>query len=136
MNIRASFLSTAAALILAGCGGGDAGTGPDPDPVKPANPVASATVTAGNNNRFSPSNVDLIGGGTVTWTFGSVPHNVIFNSTAGAPANVPVVSNTEEKRTFNTAGTFPYDCTLHAGMTGTITVHPPAQSTGDYSYQP
>lgn len=132
MSIRRSILPAMSALILAGCGGGDAGTGPDPDPIKPVTPVAAATVTAGNNNRFSPQNVDLVRGGTVTWTFGSVPHNAIFNSTMGAPANIPVVSNTEEKRTFNTAGTFPYDCTLHAGMTGTITVHAPASNTGDY----
>ncbi len=96
-------------------------------------PAASASVMAGNDNRFSPSEVNIVRGGTVIWTFGSVPHNVIFNTT-GAPANVPVVSSTTESRTFNTDGTFRYDCTLHSGMTGTVTVHAPAQSPGDGSY--
>ena len=88
-------------------------------------PAANASVTAGNDNRFSPPEVNIVRGGTVTWTFGSVPHNVIFNSTTGAPANIPVVSSTTQSRTFNTVGTFPYDCTLHSGMTGTVQVHAP-----------
>lgn len=88
-------------------------------------PAASASVMAGNGNVFSPPEVHLVRGGTVTWTFGSVPHNVIFNQTTGAPANVPVVSSTMESRTFNTDGTFRYDCTLHANMTGTVQVHAP-----------
>jgi plastocyanin len=50
---------------------------------------------------------------------------VIFNQTTGAPTNVPIVSSTTESRTFNTDGTFRYDCTLHSGMTGTVQVHAP-----------
>ncbi|MBA3968585.1 MAG: carboxypeptidase regulatory-like domain-containing protein [Gemmatimonadetes bacterium] len=88
-------------------------------------PAASASVMAGNDNQFSPSAVTIVRGGTVTWTFGSVAHNVIFNQTTGAPTNVPIVSSTTESRTFNSDGTFPYVCTLHAGMTGTVQVHAP-----------
>ncbi len=88
-------------------------------------PAASASVMAGNDNQFSPSAVTIVRGGTVTWTFGSVAHNVIFNQTTGAPTNVPIVSSTTESRTFISDGTFPYVCTLHAGMTGTVQVHAP-----------
>lgn len=88
-------------------------------------PAARASVTAGNDIRFSPGEVNIVRGGTVTWTFGSVPHSVAFNSTTGAPADVPVVSSKAESRTFNTDGTFRYDCTVHSGMTGTVQVHAP-----------
>jgi plastocyanin len=88
-------------------------------------PAATASVTAGTDIRFSPGEVNIVRGGTVTWTFESVPHNVFFDSTTGAPANIPAVSSTTQSRTFNTDGTFKYDCTLHSGMTGTVQVHAP-----------
>ncbi len=83
---------------------------------------SSASVNATNQNIFSPQSVTIATGGTVMWTFGSVSHNVIFGSTAGAPANVAITSSATVSRTFNTAGTFTYDCTLHAGMTGSVIV--------------
>jgi hypothetical protein len=65
--------------------------------------------------------VDVGTGGTVTWTFGSLAHNVTFGS-AGAPASIPATTGASVSRTFNTPGTFAYDCTLHAGMTGVVNV--------------
>jgi plastocyanin len=127
MYLERLALTSLVALALAACGGDGGGTGPvDPTPPvqkPPAEPVASATVAAGaNSNDFSPSDVLLKLGGTVTWTFGARPHNVIFGQASGAPADIPVTSNTQASRTFNTAGTFSYDCTLHAGMSGTVRV--------------
>ena len=58
----------------------------------------------------------------MTWSFGARAHNVIFGSAAGAPANIDVTSNAQVARTFATAGTFGYDCSLHAGMVGTVIV--------------
>ena len=40
-----------------------------------------------------------------------------------APSDIPDRSNTTVDRTFNTAGTFGYDCGLHPGMSGTVVVH-------------
>ncbi|HEV2736507.1 MAG TPA: plastocyanin/azurin family copper-binding protein [Longimicrobiaceae bacterium] len=128
MHVRRIVPIAAAVLLLAACGGGDGGTGPtppgeNPPPATPVAPVASATVAAGaNSNDFSPREVNLKVGGTVTWTFGARPHNAIFQKVNGAPADVPVLTNGQAARTFNTVGTFPYDCTLHAGMTGTVRV--------------
>lgn len=125
MHSRRAVLTVFLGLALAGCsGGGDAGTGPDPNPggqKPPPEPVANATVTT-SASAFSPREVNLLKGGTVTWSIGSVAHNVIFNQVDGAPADVAVTSNAQVSRTFNTAGSFPYDCTLHAGMTGTVNV--------------
>lgn len=118
------------ALITA-CGGGDGSTGPGttptptptPTPAPTPTPGASASVAAGDNsNVFTPASVEVARGAVVTWTFGARPHNVIFNSAAGAPANVEVTSNAQVARTFNTVGSFAYDCTLHSGMTGTVVV--------------
>lgn len=106
-------------LVLSACGGdADSGTNPDPSP-----PAGSVSVTAGSNSDvFSPSDVSVSVGGTVTWSFGARPHNAIFASTAGAPPNIDVTSNAQVSRTFPTAGTFSYDCTLHPGMRGRVLV--------------
>lgn len=129
MSKKRSICALCVGIVVSGCGGdGGTGTGPDPVPAPPAqqppqNPVASATVAAGaNSDVFSPSDVLLKVGGTVTWTFGARPHNVVFQKQNGAPNDIPVVANTQVSRTFNTAGSFPYDCTLHAGMAGTVRV--------------
>jgi len=83
----------------------------------------SATVAAGSAaNTFQPQIVGVARGGTVTWSFAAVEHNVTFSGGGGAPANIPNATNTTVSRTFGTAGNFPYDCTLHAGMTGTVIV--------------
>ena len=74
---------------------------------------------------YSPVETDIAVGGTVQFVFPSLAHNVFFNaSPAGAPADIPgEVANQTVSRTFNTKGTFGYNCTIHPGMTGTITVH-------------
>ena len=124
MYLERLALTTLVALALAACGGEGGGNPVDPTPPgqnPPAEPTASATVTT-TAATFSPREVNLLKGGTVTWNIGVVAHNVIFNRIAGAPEDVPVVQNTQVSRTFNTAGSFPYDCTLHAGMVGTVHV--------------
>ena len=72
---------------------------------------------------FNPALVDIALAGTVTFTFTAIAHNVIFNATPGAPANVSAIANASVSRQFNTVGTFNYQCTLHAGMTATVVVH-------------
>lgn len=110
----------AAALAVVGCGGNsddDDGTGPITLPT-------TAQVAAGSSsNTFTPRAVAIAPGGTVTWTFGALQHNVIFGAANGAPENIPgAVRDTTVTRSFPTAGTFNYLCTLHENMNGTITV--------------
>ena len=87
-------------------------------------PPMAATVNATTANTFTPSNVAIGVGGTVTFAFGDVAHNVFFdNSPAGAPDAIPGTNaNMTAARTFTTAGTFEYDCHLHPGMKGTVVV--------------
>lgn len=84
---------------------------------------STADVTATTNQAFVPDDVDIAQGGTVTWTFQALGHNVTFGAQAGAPTNIPTTANNTAARTFNTAGTFNYSCTIHPGMAGSVTVH-------------
>jgi len=74
---------------------------------------------------YSPIQTDVARGAVVQFVFPSVAHNVFFNaSPAGAPADIPgEASNQTVSRTFNTQGSFVYNCTIHPGMTATIVVH-------------
>lgn len=101
-------------------GGGGGGGGPTAPPTGP--PQASATVTMGAQS-FSPDQVLLAVGGTVTWNNTSgVLHNVTFSAVTGAPADIQDHSSGSNARTFGVAGAFNYTCTLHVGMQGRITV--------------
>ncbi|MEP7383777.1 MAG: Ig-like domain-containing protein [Gemmatimonadota bacterium] len=83
----------------------------------------AVTVVAGSaTTDFTPASVAIARAGTVTWTFGVLIHNVEFQGGTGAPSNIPNSSNLSVARTFATAGTFNYLCSLHSGMNGTIQV--------------
>lgn len=84
-------------------------------------PGATAAVTATASNQFSPENVTITKGGSVTWTFNG-QHTVTFDA-SGSPANIERSSGSEA-RTFPNAGTFAYHCTIHAGMDGSVVVLP------------
>jgi len=86
------------------------------EPLPPAPMEAAVEV---DDNFFDPSTQRVAAGGTVTWTWvGNVAHNVTFSS---GPNQTDLISGTFE-RAFPSAGSFPYQCTNHGGMTGTITV--------------
>jgi len=85
--------------------------------------VPSNTVDATSTDTFTPSSLTVTVGTSVDFVFLSVGHNVVFNAVAGRPADIPGTnSSVTISRTFSTAGTFPYQCTIHGGMTGTIIV--------------
>jgi plastocyanin len=109
-------LALAATLVLAGCGddgsGGGAGAG--------AAPVAGVTQVAAKDNRFSPAAIQVPAGTAVTWTFedGLIPHDVRGDGfTSGEPRRKGSFTHT-----FDQSGTFPYRCTVHAGMDGRVVV--------------
>jgi len=81
----------------------------------------AATVVLGASF-FDPSTVDILAGGQVTWNNTSgVLHNVTFAS--GSIADIGQHTNGQNTRTFTNAGTYNYQCTLHAGMVGSVVVH-------------
>jgi len=91
----------------------------------PASSVLAAAVGT-TANTFTVPSVTIGLGGTVTWNIGAIAHNVSFNAVTGAPQSIATTSATAASRTFATVGTFPYNCTLHAGMTGTVIVQAPS----------
>ena len=74
---------------------------------------------------FSPFESVIKVGGAVRFVFPALPHNVIWTPRfPGSPADIAVTSNVVITRTFPTPGVYPYTCTLHPGMDGTIVVSP------------
>lgn len=88
--------------------------------------TAAMTVTVNMPGlTFAPFRAIIRQGGTVNYAFPSTAHNVIFDRVTGAPADIPgQVSNTTVSRTFPTASTFRYVCSLHNGMDGEVEVVP------------
>jgi plastocyanin len=85
-------------------------------------PLTGAVVAGSAATVFTPDRIVVARNADVTFSFGVLLHNVTFESVAGAPADVPNTQNADVVRSFGTAGDFPYDCTLHAGMSGTVIV--------------
>ena len=116
-------ISTLAALLLAlaACGGGGYGgtTAPPPPP-----PPPNGTVNALPSLTFNPRQVTIGAGENVTFDFGSIAHNVIFDArTPTTPADIIGNNvNLSVSRTFTTAGTYNYHCNIHPGMAGVIVV--------------
>jgi plastocyanin len=147
-----------ASFLLSGCfggGGGGSDSDPEPDPsddgidlpggnttAPPAEPNATVSLTADvslENNAFTPGEVTVGVGGTVTWTHndGTEPHNVegdgiddshpnCTNPTAILPISDCMRDGDTYEWTFDTPGTYSYECEIHAGMTGTVLVVDPA----------
>jgi plastocyanin len=90
-------------------------------PTNPGPPPNSVTVDMPGTT-FEPNVFRLAIGGTVTFVFTAVAHDVNFSGGNGTPSQIPVTQNATVQRTFPAAGTFNIVCTLHAGMTGVITV--------------
>ena len=78
---------------------------------------------------FSPSSLTIKVGDTVTWSGLNNEHNVTGSAAQDlgqfcGSSLQSVGTETSCSHTFTTAGTFPYECTIHAsfGMTGSLTV--------------
>ena len=87
-----------------------------------AAPAASAEVKI-DNFSFAPTTLTVGVGTTVTWTNrDDIPHTVV--STEEPKAFKSKVLDTDEKfsYTFTKAGTYPYFCSVHPKMTGTVVV--------------
>jgi plastocyanin len=77
----------------------------------------------GDTHSFTPAGVTIQRAGTVTWNNNTgLVHNVTFAAATGAPANVPDLGDGTATRTFNSVGTFNYQCTNHSGMSGQVIV--------------
>lgn len=108
------------ACITAGCSSG-------PAPATPAPATASSgggNTIAIRNFAFDPSSLTVKAGSTVTWVNSdSAPHTIV--SEAGAPAVISsdtLANGASFTFTFTRPGTYPYHCSIHPSMKGTIIV--------------
>src|SRR5689334_1275364 len=119
MRHLARTLAAIAATTLAACGGGGYRSTASPPPPTPDN-----TILATPSLAFGPATLTVNAGETVTFSFGSVAHNVFFDQQAGAPADIDGLNaNVSVQRIFTTPGTYHYTCHVHPGMQGTVMVN-------------
>lgn len=91
----------------------------------PPEEAEEASVVSMKNNAFNPSTITIHHDGSVTWTNNDgYAHNITWTS---VPENATVdnsrnFSSGSWTWTFEVEGTYQYECTIHAGMTGQVTV--------------
>ena len=114
---RSSFIHAvaASALLLSACSSDDS-SGPD-----------DVTTITMNSSTFSPADVTIEVGESVRWVNAQAVAHTITPANpqqAGVWATqaVPATTGFAFQARMNTAGTFNYSCTLHAGMTGRVVV--------------
>jgi plastocyanin len=89
----------------------------------PQKSAASAVDVKIDNFSFGPATITVPAGTTVTWTNrDDIPHNVV--STDKDKVFKSKVMDTDEKFsfTFDKPGSYPYFCSIHPKMTGTVVV--------------
>jgi plastocyanin len=99
-------------------------------PAATAPAATTAPASSGNeakinisNFAFDPATITIKVGETVTWTNqDSAAHTVVADDNSWKSDNLE--KGASFSRTFDTAGTFTYKCSIHPTMTGTVTVQP------------
>ena len=127
MHVRMATL-IASALVTVACGGGSPSTPSPPSTTPPpagggtSGPTATIAIPAGDgygNSSFAPGTLTVTPGTTVTW---SNRDTVTHNTSSGTTWNATMEPGGSFSRTFADRGTFSYRCSIHAGVSGTITV--------------
>jgi plastocyanin len=100
-------------------------------PARAADHAVAANDNGPNENVFTPADVTIVQGDSVTWSNGGLnQHNVRFDDGSFEQPPSPQLAPWSVSRTFNTPGTFQYYCTAHGmpngvGMSGKVLVQAP-----------
>jgi plastocyanin len=86
-------------------------------------PTSADVAVGASGDTFTPSDSDLASGGTVTFSWNGVTHNVTWQTTPATVSNIPDRSSGSVAVQLTQPGTYEYRCTIHPGMAGSITVH-------------
>jgi plastocyanin len=116
--MRRALLALVAVAALAGCGGDDSGGSAGSSQAC----ASDAVVIKMQNIKFDPEKATAKVGQAICWTNeDTVDHDAVANSGASFKSEL-----FGKGQTFTTkvdqAGTVKYECTIHPGMTGEITV--------------
>jgi plastocyanin len=93
-------------------------------------PASTNAVTI-QNLAFSPANITVKKGTTVTWTNKDSTAHTVTGDSSGGPKSDQLSPGQSYSFTFSQAGTFNYHCTIHTEMTGTVTVTDTSASTNN-----
>jgi plastocyanin len=108
-------LAAVVAVSLLSCSGGGGVN-------EPEDTGGTGSTVGVRNNLFDPATLQVSVNSTVTWQWnsGGVEHNVTFET---GPSSQNRTSGSFS-RLFETSGSFPYVCTIHAleGMSGVVNV--------------
>lgn len=76
------------------------------------------------NMMFTPSQITVAKGGTVTWTNNDTTAHTVTDdlSNVGGPNSGEIAPGATYSFTFTKTGSFQYHCTIHPSMRGTIVV--------------
>lgn len=125
-SIRLGIAAAALLIICSGCGSSYSSTTSPTSPTTPSSggnngtPVAIvAGASSMTTTAYSPSPVTIAAGGSVTWTNSDTVTHTATGGTFNSGAIAPGAKYTQ---TFSAAGSYTYHCTIHPGMTGTVTV--------------
>jgi plastocyanin len=105
-----------AAIVFASCGKSGGGYGSNSN-----TPASSGNTVSIVNMSFSPANLSVSAGTAVTWTNNDAMTHTV-TSDGGIFDSGNLAAGKTYSRVFATAGSYPYHCTIHPGMTGTVTV--------------
>ncbi|HMC43876.1 MAG TPA: cupredoxin family copper-binding protein [Caballeronia sp.] len=82
-----------------------------------------ATTVVIDNFSFSPAQLSVAAGSTVTWeNHDDMPHTIVNDATPREFKSAPLDSGENFSQTFSKPGTYKYFCSIHPHMTGTIVV--------------
>jgi plastocyanin len=110
-----------AVAVLAACssstapnGGGGGGGGGGSSSTITIQSSGSGGYGGGTTYNFAPTPDTVTAGTAVSYVIpAGTQHNVHFDAVANAPDSIPASQNTTVNRTFTTAGTFNYHCSIH-----------------------
>lgn len=116
--MRKVLVGIAVVGLLAGsaCGGGAKKATPTT-----ANGQPAAVTIKSEGTTWNPAEVTVKAGDIVEWSIdGSIVHDLKGDEAVSHKAG----SKFTVSHTYAKAGTYSYQCSIHAGMTGTVTVNP------------
>jgi plastocyanin len=112
-----------AIALTAGCGGSSKSSPTTPSPM---NQGTSVTIPMNaqtlGSNAYSPNPVTVASGTTVTWVNNDTIAHTSTSDSAGVFDTGTIAAGGRASFTFQSKGTFPYHCTFHRGMVGSVVV--------------
>lgn len=113
-------LSLVAGLTLTACRQGSTTSPQGQQPVTQSAVATGNTTVIVQKYTYSPTVLTIPVGAAVTWLFTDIKHNVTAND--GSFTSPDLSGGQSYSYTFAKAGTYPYHCSIHPSMTGTIIV--------------